>query len=121
MSAQDWEMKWDSLMGSTRASILRALRNQGLTDTDSEQAIELPAPRRITSTDVANLTSHCPAAALLTGSAILCATSPLWWLCVAAPLVIYIWWLVTSATIQAAALLDDHPIPPARLLSEGPR
>jgi len=84
-------------------------------------AITLAPPRRVTSTVVAKMSSHGLFAFLITASAMLFASTPMWALCVAAPLVIYIWWLVTGATINAAFQLDEQPIPPARVLSEGPR
>lgn len=87
---------------------------------DQQLAIAL-APPRVTSTVEVTLGSRGAFAAALTGTAILFATTPLWGLCIAAPLLIYIWWHLTRATIRAAATLDDHTIPPARVLSEGPK
>ncbi len=84
-------------------------------------AITLAPPRRVTSTAIAKVINPGLFAFMLTASAMLCESIETWALCVGALPVVYIWWLVTGATIRAAAQFDDHPIPPARVLSEGPR
>ncbi len=88
---------------------------------DGDTAIVLAQPRRVTSSSITKMGSHGLFAFLLTATAMLGSATPAWAMCAAAPLVIYIWWLLTGATIRAAAQFDEHPIPPARVLSEGPR
>jgi len=83
--------------------------------------IVLAPPRRVTSTVIAKVINPGLFAFMLTASAMLCESITTWAMCVGALPMVYIWWLITGATIRAAAQLDEHPIPPARVLSEGPR
>ncbi len=102
----------------TEGPLLEALRRAASRE---PVAITLAPPRRVTSTAIAKVINPGLFAFMLTASAMLCESIATWALCVGAIPMVYIWWLVTGATIRAAALLDEHPIPPARVLSEGPR
>ncbi len=102
----------------TEGPLLEALRRAASL---KPEAIVLSPPRRVTSTAIAKVGGHGVFAFTITAISMLVAFAPMLVLCAAAPLLIYVWWLVTSETIQAAARLDEHPIPPARVLSEGPR
>ncbi len=122
----DTEIHWyreryEQLVHERIQRTLREWNEQNANARRTPVEIILAPPRRLTSAAVARMITHGLYAALLPVSAVLCAITPLWAICIVAPLVIYIWWLVTGETIRAADQLDDHPIPPARLLSEGPR
>lgn len=85
-------------------------------------AIVLAPPRRVTSTAIAKMSLHGMVALWLTAISMLLTSLPMLAVGgIVAPLLIYIWWRVTGATIRVAAQFDEHPIPPARVLSEGPR
>jgi hypothetical protein len=85
-------------------------------------AIVLAPPRLVTSTAIAKMSLHGMVALWLTAISMLSASLPMLAVGgIVAPLLIYIWWRVTGATIRVAAQFDEHPIPPARVLSEGPR
>lgn len=101
----------------TEGPLLDALRRAASRE---PVAITLASPRRVTSTAIAKVINPRLFAFLLT-EWVFGFSASVWSLCIAAPILIFVWWRVTGDTILAAAKLDEHPIPPARVLSEGPR
>jgi hypothetical protein len=118
--AARWEFWWRAAAKPGTAERLHAAA-RSLSAGSDDTALVLAQPRRVTSTAIAKVFARI-AAGLIPAFAVLGALPTVWAIGVAAaPILIYVWWMVTEATIRAADELDEHQIPPARVLSEGPR